>query len=156
MRVLRKYCLTLAAIVALISLAGCSSIDKTKFDHAYHAGKVLETATAIGATYEQFGSYIQDFAVEVAITEEKATNDKEKELARMYHDVLAIYLDSHILWKMSMLGDKLQPEEKQMGAQILKKYSMQPGVVNLADLWNRAKMQLRRANQYYLTGQRPI
>jgi hypothetical protein len=85
--------------IFLIFCLNCSKVDRIKFEDLYRAGKAFDGATTVGVNYERFGELLQNLATEISIAAEKAKSQNEKEMLKQYAIVLAMYRDSHLVWK---------------------------------------------------------
>ena len=83
-------------------IIGHPKIDPVKFESVYRAAKAIQGSTEVGVPYQKFGELLQNFSTELSIANDKATSEEEKKLLEIYYDGLAMYKDSHSLWKVKI------------------------------------------------------
>ncbi len=89
----------LILLICSIFCVNCSSkVDQKKFEKLYRAAKSIEGAVTIGVDYQKFGELLQNFVTEISIASDKAKSEEEKELLKIYSEILDMYQDSYRLW----------------------------------------------------------
>lgn len=146
----------LAAALFIVVMAGCTpKVDQQKFEPLYRAGKVISGAATVGVTKLKFGEMLGQFATEVSIAKDKATNQPEMNLVRTYTDALAVYQDSATVWDA-----KFNPSQRSDDSEIQRiaaTYGLPGGVIGdpidydraLQVLWTQAALKLRVADGIY-------
>jgi len=89
-----------AGLCLAFFLVACSpGIDRDKFRNAEHAARGVQGAVSEGVSYQRLEELVQRLSGEVAVLQGRARSEKEKELAKEYSALLAIYRDGLTLWK---------------------------------------------------------
>jgi hypothetical protein len=85
--------------IVLLCAACSPGIDRNKFKNANRAARDVQRAIEEGAAYESFDELLQRLSAETTILQDKAKSTEEKELAKEYSALLAMYRDGLTLWR---------------------------------------------------------
>lgn len=99
-------------VICTFFCVNCSSkINQKNFEKLYQSAKAIEGSVSVGVNFQKFGELLQNFATEISIAHDKGKSEEEKELLKIYLEVLDMYQDSHRLWnsKISLSCERFYP-----------------------------------------------
>ena len=101
----------LLAFIALQAVA-CSAgiVDKARHENLYRAAKNMEGAISVGVNLLRYRELLQQFATEMSIAKDKASNQAERDMVAAFDNAFLAYRDAGTLWEKKMGGsEQLSP-----------------------------------------------
>jgi len=158
-------------IICTFFCVNCSSkINQKNFEKLYQSAKTIEGSVSVGINFQKFGELLQNFATEISIARDKGKSEEEKELLKIYLEVLDMYQDSHRLWNFKILlsdeyfylrgyicvgkGDAIVKKynfptfENSQVADYYNRYYIREDSIQI--IWAKAQEKLEKANNLYL------
>ena len=71
---------------------------KARWDSTFRAATAIKSATDVGLSRMQYGTYVQQLATEVAVATAKAKYMNEKEASSLYQEAIDAYTDAGKFW----------------------------------------------------------
>lgn len=146
-----------AMLIACMSVAACSELDRTKFEPTYRAGNALSAATAKGVNASRYRDLVTSFEARISVVRRRATTPEERDLVDQYDEALKAYRAALAVWTLKdesrsewifsgpTVDELLKPFDIQFaeGVSGLKRASAD-GVMK--EIWRIAKAKLEVAN----------
>jgi len=70
------------------------------FENPYIAAKAIEGSARVGVSRDSFGELLQKLSTEIEVARDSVRTEKEKQVIRLYDEVMETYRDSMKVWQM--------------------------------------------------------
>ena len=87
---------------AVTSTTGVPKVDKAKFADVWRALMEIESATAVGVTYANFGPLVQNFFTEYKLVPQSGLSPAEADAMDTLRVIALAYADSYTLWQKKL------------------------------------------------------
>jgi hypothetical protein len=113
---MHSYSARVVAVLVTFALAGCSkpATRQQTYERLYRAGRTIEGSIGVGVSYVDLGTLLRELSTEILIARDTAKTDGDKALVNAYADVLLVYKDSLLVWKLQIDSAKYEWLEGQI------------------------------------------